>query len=91
MSINITVLDGNVTRDAELRTTQSGTKVLSFGFANNRRRGDQEHTTFIDCTIFGERAEKLAPTSRRAPASSSRAPSPGASGSATVRSVASTS
>ena len=61
MSINITILDGNVTRDAELRTTQSGTKVLSFGFANNRRRGDQEHTTFIDCTIFGERAEKLAP------------------------------
>lgn len=61
MSINVTILDGNVTRDAELRKTQSGTKVLTFGFANNRRRGDQERTTFIDCTIFGERAEKLAP------------------------------
>lgn len=61
MSINITIIEGNATRDAELRTTQSGKKVLTFGIANNQRFGETEKTNFVDCSLWGERAEKLAP------------------------------
>lgn len=61
MSINITIIEGNATRDAELRTTQSGKKVLTFGIANNQRFGDTEKTNFVDCSLWGDRAEKLAP------------------------------
>ena len=61
MSINITIIEGNATRDAELRTTQSGKKVLTFGIANNQRFGETEKTNFVDCSLWGDRAEKLAP------------------------------
>lgn len=64
MSINRVVITGNLTRDAELRTTSSGTSVLSMGVAvNDRRRNAQgeweDYANFVDCTMFGTRAEKL--------------------------------
>ena len=67
MSINRVAISGNLTRDAELRTTQSGMSILDFGVAVNDRRKNQ-HTgewedwpNFVDCTMFGARAEKLQP------------------------------
>ena len=66
MSINKVVITGNLTRDAELRTTPSGTSVLNLGVAvNDRRRNQQtgeweDYANFIDCTMFGRRAEALA-------------------------------
>ena len=66
MSINRVVISGNLTRDAELRSTASGMSVLGFGVAvNDRRRNSQsgeweDYANFIDCTMFGSRAEKLA-------------------------------
>lgn len=65
MSINRVVLSGNLTRDPELRTTASGMPVLSFGIAvNDRRKNSQtgeweDYANFIDCTMFGTRAENL--------------------------------
>lgn len=64
MSINRVTITGNLTRDAELRTTQSGTSVLSMGVAvNDRRRNAQgdweDYANFVDCTMFGTRAEKI--------------------------------
>lgn len=65
MSINRVVLSGNLTRDPELRNTASGTQVLSFGIAvNDRRRNSQtgeweDYANFIDCTMFGNRAESV--------------------------------
>ena len=64
MSINRVMITGNLTRDAELRTTQSGTSVLSMGVAvNDRRRNAQgeweDYANFVDCTMFGTRAEKI--------------------------------
>ena len=41
MSINRVVISGNLTRDAELRTTQSGMSILDFGVAVNDRRKNQ--------------------------------------------------
>ena len=67
MSINRVVISGNLTRDAELRTTQSGMSILDFGVAvNDRRRNQQtgeweDWPNFVDCTVFGARAEKLQP------------------------------
>ena len=38
MSINRVIISGNLTRDPELRSTQSGMDVMSFGVAVNDRR-----------------------------------------------------
>lgn len=65
MSINKVVVSGNLTRDPELRATPGGTQVLGFGIAvNDRRRNQQtgeweDYPNFIDCTMFGNRAEAL--------------------------------
>lgn len=65
MSINRVNISGNLTRDPELRTTQSGAHVLSFGVAvNDRRKNPQtgeweDYPNFIDCTMFGSRAEAV--------------------------------
>lgn len=65
MSINRAIVSGNLTRDPELRATPGGTQVLGFGVAvNDRRRNQQtgeweDYPNFIDCTMFGNRAEAL--------------------------------
>ena len=65
MTINSIHLSGNLTRDAELRRTQSDMAVLGFGLAFNERRRKpdsdewEEVPNFIDCTLFGPRAEAL--------------------------------
>lgn len=66
MSINRVAISGNLTRDAELRQTASGSPVVGLGVAvNDRRRNPQtgeweDVPNFVDCTFFGERAAKLA-------------------------------
>lgn len=66
MSINRVNISGNLTRDPELRQTASGMPVLGFGVAvNDRRKNPQtgeweDYPNFIDCTMFGARAESLA-------------------------------
>lgn len=65
MSINRVNISGNLTRDPELRATTGGTQVLSFGMAVNDRRKNQQtgewedYPNFVDCTMFGSRAEKV--------------------------------
>ena len=65
MSINRVIVSGNLTRDPELRSTASGLPVLNFGVAVNDRRKNQQtgewedYPNFIDCTMFGARAESL--------------------------------
>lgn len=71
MSINRVTISGNLTRDAELRQTQGGMSVLSIPVAvNDRRRNPQtneweDHANFVDCVLFGRRAEALAPKLRK--------------------------
>lgn len=65
MSINKVIVSGNLTRDAELRTSASGNTVCSFGVAVNERRRTQngeweEYANFVEMSIFGRRAEALA-------------------------------
>lgn len=58
-------LSGNLTRDAELRQTTSGTAVAGFGIAVNERRKNnqtgewEDFPNFIDCTMFGARAQAI--------------------------------
>ncbi len=65
VSINRVNITGNLTRDAELRATQSGTQILRLGVAvNDRRRNPQtgnweDYPNFIDCVMFGSRAEAI--------------------------------
>lgn len=65
MSINRVEISGNLTRDAEMRSSRSGTAVLKFSVAVNDRKKNQQTgewedvTSFVDCTMFGRRAEAL--------------------------------
>ena len=51
---------GNLARDAELRTTQAGKPVCGFTVAHETGWGDRKRTEFIDCSLWGDRGEKLA-------------------------------
>lgn len=66
MGLNMIALSGNLGADAELRHTPSGTAALSFSLAVAERfpKGDGqwgERTMWMDCAVFGRRAEALAP------------------------------
>ena len=65
MGINRVIISGNLTRDPELSATQSGMQVLRMGVAVNDRRKNnatgewEDYPNFIDCTMFGNRAEAV--------------------------------
>ena len=63
-NLNHVTLSGHVTRDSELSFTQSKTSVLRFCIASNESRKGadgqwSEFPNFVDCVLFGKRAEKL--------------------------------
>ena len=61
--LNHVTLIGRLTRDAELKYTQSGFAISNFSIAVNRRRknGEQwvEEAHFFDITLYGKSAESL--------------------------------
>jgi single-strand DNA-binding protein len=48
-------------KSAELRSTGNGDKVASFSLAVDDGFGDKKRTLWFDCSIWGKRAETLAP------------------------------
>ena len=48
---------GRLTRDGEFRVTPSGLSILKFSVANNTGFGDKQKTNFVNCSLFGKRAE----------------------------------
>ena len=58
-NFNKVILLGNLTRDVEMRHTQSGMALAKFGMAVNRKVKDKESTCFVDLTAFGKQAELL--------------------------------
>jgi single-strand DNA-binding protein len=58
MDSTITV-SGNLTRDAELKFTDSGLARVRFGLASTRRVKDKETTSFYDVVAFGKTAENV--------------------------------
>lgn len=61
MSLNKTILIGRITKDLELKRTQSGISVLSFALAVNRRtqKQGQQETDFINCVAWNKTAELM--------------------------------
>ena len=65
MSINRVNISGNLTREPEVRTTAAGSAIMHFGVAvndraKNARTGEwEDRPNFIDCTMFGARAESV--------------------------------
>lgn len=64
-NINMAVVEGNLTRDPELRSLPGGTQVASFSLATNRRWKDangapQEEVEYHNIVVFGKQAESVA-------------------------------
>ena len=51
---NLTV-NGNIVKDMEVKTYGKDGIVASFTVANNERVGQNDVTSFINCTMFGEK------------------------------------
>lgn len=60
VSFNRVVLAGNLTRDPELRFTNGGVPVCSFGMAVNRVRSKTEEVDFFDISAWRELGETIA-------------------------------
>ena len=63
-SYNKTILLGNLTRDPEMSYLPNNTPIVKIGLAVNHKYKDssgnqQEKVCFIDCKMFGKRAESL--------------------------------
>lgn len=64
MAINRVIIEGNLTRDVEMRATASGLAAAGFTVAVNEKRKNAEGEyvdapVFVKCSLFGTRAEKL--------------------------------
>jgi len=51
---------GNVGRDAELKTTEAGDSYLKFSVASSKKVKGEDKTQWINCTMWGKRAEAIA-------------------------------
>lgn len=66
MSLNTCTISGNLGKAAELRYTNSNLAVVTFSVAVNERKRQQDgsyqdEVNWLDCTMFGKRAEALQP------------------------------
>lgn len=59
MAMNCWIFSGHCARDGETRRLQDGTAVLNFTVAGKDGFGDREVTNWVDCALFGKRAETL--------------------------------
>jgi single-strand DNA-binding protein len=55
--LNKTLIQGNVTRDPEVRTSQAGNKIVKFGLAWNDNRGGEETAHFYNIVVMGNTAD----------------------------------
>ena len=55
--INKAILMGRLTRDPEIRHTNSGTPVCSFSIAINNGYGENQSTDFINCVAWNTQAK----------------------------------
>lgn len=57
--MNITILKGRISRDPEIKTTQSGTQFARLSIAVDRvtKAGEERKADFIPCLAWGKTAE----------------------------------
>jgi single-strand DNA-binding protein len=59
--MNVWNFTGNLGKDAEVKYTAGGMAVMSFSVAVKSGYGDKEKTTWVNCGVFGKRAEGSLP------------------------------
>ena len=57
--MNKVFINGNLTKDMEVKVLANGNYVGKFTIANTVGYGDKKKTYFIPCTLFGKRVESL--------------------------------
>lgn len=57
--MNRVIITGNLTRDPELRQTQSGTTICEISVAINEKTKDREKAIFVIVKSFGRTAETI--------------------------------
>lgn len=57
--MNKVFLNGNLTKDMDVKVLQNGNYIGKFTVANTVGFGDNKKTYFIPCTLFGKRVESL--------------------------------
>ena len=53
--MNKVIISGNMVKDMEVVVTKSGHAMGKFTIANNRRVGENDIVTFVNCSMFGEK------------------------------------
>ena len=59
MAINVFTASGNIGRDCELRVTPNGKSIAAFPLPVKQGYGEHEKTSWVQCKLFGNQAEKL--------------------------------
>jgi single-strand DNA-binding protein len=59
--MNVLNAIGNVGKDGVVAYTKNGDAILNFSFALTSGYGDKQVTSWVNCSVFGKRAETLAP------------------------------
>jgi single-strand DNA-binding protein len=57
---NTATIVGNLTRDPELKYTNSGIAFATFSIAVNEKTGEREETSYFDCIAWREMGENIA-------------------------------
>lgn len=57
--MNKVFINGNLTKDMEVKVLTNGNYVGKFTIANTVGYGEKKKTYFIPCTLFGKRVESL--------------------------------
>ena len=57
--MNKVFINGNLTKDMDVKLLSNGNYVGKFTIANTVGYGDKKKTYFIPCTLFGKRVESL--------------------------------
>lgn len=58
--MNISIILGRLTKTPEIKSSASGTKVINFTLAINKKYKDQDQTSYINCVAFNKTAEIIA-------------------------------
>jgi single-strand DNA-binding protein len=58
--MNVFTAIGRIGRDAVTRHTQAGKAVTGWALAVDKGWGDNKQTVWLDCSLWGERGEKVA-------------------------------
>jgi single-strand DNA-binding protein len=56
---------GRASADAEIKYTEKGTAVCQFNYAVQSGYGENRKTSWYQCTVWGEKAEKVQPMIRK--------------------------